>query len=109
MPTERFPLTHFGFVYRGKKLVITATGTLSEDVDEDAKIHLQVKYGLIRILDYEATLCDYVGEVDLKCPIKKGDLNLTKSVDLPSRIPRVSLHLVTFLDPSPPHLCLHAM
>ncbi|KAI9658498.1 MAG: Phosphatidylglycerol/phosphatidylinositol transfer protein [Alyxoria varia] len=75
----------------GEKLVITASGTVLEDVDEDAKIHLQVylhvKYSLIRILDYEAALCDYVGQVDLKCPIKKGDLNLTKTVDLPSRIP----------------------
>lgn len=71
----------------GKTLSIAATGTLSEDIEEGAKVRLQVKYGLITLIKQEAALCDYVKEVDLECPLKKGDLKLSKDVDLPKEIP----------------------
>ncbi|KAK7728176.1 Phosphatidylglycerol/phosphatidylinositol transfer protein [Botryosphaeria dothidea] len=71
----------------GKTLSIKATGTLEKDVEEGAKVRLQVKYGLITLIKQEASLCDYVKEVDLECPLKKGDLKLTKDVDLPKEIP----------------------
>lgn len=48
---------------------------------------LQVKYGLIRIINQKANLCDTVQNVDLECPLKKGNLKLTKDVDLPKEIP----------------------
>lgn len=73
----------------GKTLSIKATGTLEKDVEEGAKVRLQVKYGLITLIKQEASLCDYVKEVDLECPLKKGDLKLTKDVDLPKEIPPV--------------------
>lgn len=73
----------------GKTLSIEATGTLSQDIEEGAKVRLQVKYGLITLIKQEASLCDYVKEVDLECPLKKGDLKLTKDVDLPKEIPPV--------------------
>ena len=71
----------------GESLSISAKGTLNEDVEEGAKIHLQVKYGLITLINQEAELCDYVKEVDLSCPLKKGDLVLTKSVNIPKQVP----------------------
>ncbi|KAF2235646.1 putative phosphatidylglycerol/phosphatidylinositol transfer protein [Viridothelium virens] len=71
----------------GKTLSITAQGTLNEDIEEGAKVHLQVKYGLITLINQEANLCDYVKEVDLSCPLKKGDLELGKQVDLPKQVP----------------------
>lgn len=52
-------------------------------------MHLQVKYGLIRIINQEADLCDNIKNVDLECPLKKGDMTLTKDVDLPKEIPPV--------------------
>ena len=71
----------------GKTLTVTARGTLSEAVEEGAKVHLQVKYGLITIIRQTADLCDTVGKVDLECPLKKGELALTKDVELPKQIP----------------------
>ncbi|KAK4993577.1 Phosphatidylglycerol/phosphatidylinositol transfer protein [Elasticomyces elasticus] len=71
----------------GKALNISAKGTLSEDIEDGAKVHLQVKYGLIRIINQEADLCEQVGQVDLKCPLKKGEMVLTTSVELPNEIP----------------------
>ena len=76
--------------YSGTVLNVTAKGTLSEQVEEGAKIHLEVKYDLIRLLNQDADLCDTIANVDLECPLKKGETEVTKSVKLPKRIPPVS-------------------
>ncbi|KAM0328105.1 hypothetical protein ACHAQA_005508 [Verticillium albo-atrum] len=71
----------------GEDLVITATGTVDEDIEEGAYVLLQVKYGLIRLISTKADFCEQVGNVDLECPIKNGELSLTKTVKLPAEIP----------------------
>jgi len=71
----------------GKTLTVTASGTFRKDVEEGAKVHLQVKYGLIRLINQDADLCEQVKNVDLECPLKKGDMELTKDIDLPKEIP----------------------
>ncbi|KAF2727737.1 hypothetical protein EJ04DRAFT_517075 [Polyplosphaeria fusca] len=70
----------------GKTLTIKATGNFKEKV-ESGKMHLQVKYGLITLINQDADLCDTVAKADLKCPLEKGEMTLTKDVDLPSQIP----------------------
>lgn len=52
---------------------------------------LQVKYGLIRLINQEADLCEQLTNVDLECPLEKGEMTLTKQVDLPAQIPPVCL------------------
>lgn len=52
-----------------------------------AKLHLQVKYGLITIIKQTADFCETVKKADLKCPIEKGDITLEKDVELPKQIP----------------------
>ena len=74
----------------GTVLNVTAKGTLSEEVKKGAKIHLEVKYDLIRLLNQEADLCETIANVDLECPLKEGETEVTKSVKLPKRIPPVS-------------------
>jgi hypothetical protein len=54
-------------------------------------VNLQVKYGLIRLISTTADLCEQIKNVDLECPIEKGKLSITKSVDLPKEIPPVRL------------------
>ncbi|KAL2754396.1 hypothetical protein ACRALDRAFT_2043389 [Sodiomyces alcalophilus JCM 7366] len=71
----------------GEDLVIKAVGTVHQTIEDGAYVLLQVKYGLIRLISTKADLCEQVGNVDLKCPIEKGDLSLTKSVSLPAEIP----------------------
>ncbi|PGH27968.1 hypothetical protein AJ80_00222 [Polytolypa hystricis UAMH7299] len=71
----------------GKKLTIKATGTFHKDVEEGAKVLLQVKYGYIRLINEEADLCEQIQNVDLECPLEKGKLSLVKEVDLPKEIP----------------------
>ena len=78
---------------RGSKLTIEARGTFSEDVEEGAKVRLEVKYGLVKLINQEADLCEQIKNVDLKCPLKKGETNITKVIDIPKEVPPVSFHL----------------
>jgi len=71
----------------GSKLSIKASGTVNETIEKGFKMHLQVKYGLITLINQEADGCDTIGKADLKCPLKKGDMSMTKDVDLPAQIP----------------------
>ncbi|KAK4544026.1 hypothetical protein LTR36_004524 [Oleoguttula mirabilis] len=72
----------------GQTLKIEAKGILKEDIEDGAKIHLQVKYGLITIIRQTADLCETVGKVDLECPLNKDkETALSKEVDLPNQIP----------------------
>lgn len=73
----------------GEDLVIQASGTLAQSVEEGAYVAIQVKYGLIRLISTKADLCEQVHNVDMECPIKKGDITITKSVELPKEIPNV--------------------
>jgi len=71
----------------GETLTIEAIGTFTEDVEEGAYIQLQVKYGLIRLINTKADLCEQIKNVDMECPIKKGKKPISKDVELPNEIP----------------------
>jgi hypothetical protein len=71
----------------GSTLSINAVGTLLETIEKGAKVTIQVKYGLIRLVNTEADLCEQVSNVDMECPIKKGKTKITKDVELPMEIP----------------------
>lgn len=75
--------------HRGESLTIEARGTLRQTVGEGAKVLLQVKYGLIRLINVEADLCDQITNVDLHCPLKEGEITFQKKVDIPREIPPV--------------------
>jgi hypothetical protein len=72
----------------GSTLNITASGTFSKDVDPGAKLFLQVKYGLITLIKQESDMCDRIGNVDLTCPLKEGEMDLIKSVNIPKQVPK---------------------
>ncbi|KAH8729129.1 ML domain-containing protein [Phaeosphaeriaceae sp. PMI808] len=71
----------------GAKLSIKATGDFKDKVEKGFKMHLQVKYGLITLINQETDGCDTIGKADLECPLDKGEMSLTKDVDLPREIP----------------------
>lgn len=78
-------------VCRGTNLVIKAIGTVKETIEDGAYVNLEVKYGYIRLIKTRADLCKEIKNVDLECPIEKGKIAITKSVDLPKEIPPVRL------------------
>lgn len=56
---------------------------------QDAYVNLQVKYGLIRLINQKTDLCEQMKNVDEECPLS-GEKVITKDVDLPKEIPPVS-------------------
>jgi hypothetical protein len=74
----------------GKTLAITATGNVKEKIEKGAKMHLQVKYGLITLINQEVDLCEQSDKVNIECPVDKGTLTVVKDVELPKEIPPVS-------------------
>ena len=60
---------------------------MNEDVEDGAKVKLQIKYGLITIINSEADLCESAESVDIDCPLEKGKISIKKSFNLPKEIP----------------------
>lgn len=73
----------------GHELIIKAKGTVHQTIEEGAYVLLVVKYGLIKLLTQKADLCEQITNVNMECPIEKGAVELTKSVELPNEIPPV--------------------
>ena len=71
----------------GNQLTIEAVGTLSQKLEKGAYVVLQVKYGLIRLINMQQDLCDQVSNIDLECPIDEGKITIVKDVQLPNEIP----------------------
>ncbi|KAF1987503.1 hypothetical protein K402DRAFT_392766 [Aulographum hederae CBS 113979] len=94
----------------GAPLSITASGNITKEIEAGAKVHLQVKYGVITLINREADLCDQVGNVDLACPLKKDEMKLTKDVSLPNEIPpgRYTVLADVFTKDKEKITCLHA-
>ena len=57
--------------------------------------NFEVKYGFIKLLSGTADLCEKAAEVNLQCPIAKGQVNVQKLVELPSQIPPVLPSFIT--------------
>ncbi|ETS82772.1 Phosphatidylglycerol/phosphatidylinositol transfer protein [Pestalotiopsis fici W106-1] len=94
----------------GAELKIRAAGTVFEDIEEGAYINLVVKYGLIRLINTKADLCEQTEKADLKCPIKKGILSVEKAVDIPKEVPpgKYTVHAEVINYDDKPIACLEA-
>lgn len=77
----------------GSQLLIKASGTVLETIKEGAYVKLVVKYGLIRLISTTADFCEQIGNVDLKCPVEKGKLDVVKSVEIPKEVPPGTYHV----------------
>jgi hypothetical protein len=94
----------------GEELVINAVGQTSKPIEKGAYVLLQVKYGLIRLISTTADLCEQITNVDMECPIEKGELKITKSISLPAEIPpgKYSVLADVFTKDDEPITCLEA-
>lgn len=70
---------------------------MKETIEEGAYVLLTVKYGLIRLISTKADLCEQIGNVDLKCPLESGHMDITKKVDIPAEVPPVSASRVILM------------
>ncbi|KAF8450106.1 ML domain-containing protein [Terfezia claveryi] len=76
----------------GATLVIKASGNLKHTIEAGAYVIVEVKYGYIKLIHKILDLCENAGQVDLECPVKAGELVLTKEIDLPKAIPPGKYH-----------------
>lgn len=72
---------------KGQNLTFVATGYLSQDVVDGAYVDVDVRYGFIRLIHQTYDLCEQVTNVDLECPIKKGEQVISKLVEIPEEVP----------------------
>lgn len=91
MPGNFVNSLHTNISDSGKQLLIKASGTVKETINEGAYVKLTVKYGLIKLLTTTADLCEQFGNIDMKCPLEKGKQTIEKTVELPVEIPPVGL------------------
>jgi hypothetical protein len=94
----------------GQTLTIEAAGTLRERIEKGATVLLEVKYGLITLIRQTADLCEQIENVDLHCPLEKGDMVLKKQVELPKQIPpgKYSVHADVYNNDGVQVTCLEA-
>ncbi|KAK5998314.1 Phosphatidylglycerol/phosphatidylinositol transfer protein [Cladobotryum mycophilum] len=94
----------------GQDLVITATGTVSNTIQDGAYAQVTVKLGLIRLLSQTFDLCQQVGNIDLKCPLEAGNLTVSHTVTLPREIPPAKFNVVAdvYTTDDAPITCLTA-
>ncbi|RKP30750.1 hypothetical protein METBISCDRAFT_30654 [Metschnikowia bicuspidata] len=72
---------------RGRNLTFTATGLLSQDIVDGAYVKVDVRFGFIRLIKKTYDLCEQVQNIDLKCPIRLGKQEITKTVEIPADVP----------------------
>lgn len=72
---------------RGQNLTITATGFLAQDIEEGAYVDVDVRYGFIRLIHQTFNLCEESKNLDIECPIEKGEQIITKEVAIPAEVP----------------------
>lgn len=75
---------------KAHNLTIEAVGVVKQEIVNGAYAEVKVLLGRIRLLHKIFDLCELVGDVDLKCPIQKGETTVKKTVELPAEIPPVS-------------------
>ncbi|KAJ3334374.1 Phosphatidylglycerol/phosphatidylinositol transfer protein [Blyttiomyces sp. JEL0837] len=72
---------------RGQPLTVEIIGELTEDVVDGASADVQVKLGVIKLLDQSLDLCKEVGQIGRECPIEKGHQEIRHTVDIPREVP----------------------
>lgn len=72
---------------RGQNLTFVASGFLKEDIVEGAYVDVDVRYGFIRLIHQTFDLCEEVQNVDMECPINKGQQLISKLVEIPNEVP----------------------
>ncbi|KAG0151072.1 hypothetical protein CROQUDRAFT_651592 [Cronartium quercuum f. sp. fusiforme G11] len=75
----------------GQKLIITASGTANQLIEEGAYADVVVKLGAyIKILHKQFDICEELRNANatIQCPIEKGQHSIIHTVELPSQIPK---------------------
>ncbi|KAK7206155.1 Phosphatidylglycerol/phosphatidylinositol transfer protein [Myxozyma melibiosi] len=79
---------------KGADLFIEAEGILKDTIGEGAFVEVEVRYGFIRLVKETIDLCEQVEKADKSCPLDRGVIKFSKSVELPGEIPQGKYNVV---------------
>ncbi|CAO3634233.1 unnamed protein product [Cunninghamella blakesleeana] len=82
---------------KGKTLKIDFKGYLEEEVVKGAYVDIKVKLGLVQLIHKKFDFCKEIENINEKCPIPEGDLQISKEVKLPGQIPRGNYDVVAII------------
>ncbi|KAK9354180.1 ML domain-containing protein [Lipomyces doorenjongii] len=72
---------------KGAELYIEGEGYLAEQINEGSFVEVEVRYGFIRLVKETIDLCEQLENADRPCPLEKGTIKFSKTVELPNEIP----------------------
>lgn len=72
---------------KGQNLTFVATGFLSQDIVDGAYVEVDVRYGFIKLIHQTFDVCEEITNVDMECPVKKGEQIISKQVEIPNEVP----------------------
>ncbi|KAK9370986.1 ML domain-containing protein [Lipomyces kononenkoae] len=72
---------------KGAELYIEGEGYLAEQINDGSFVELEVRYGFIRLVKETIDLCEQLANADRPCPLEKGTIKFSKTVELPNEIP----------------------
>ncbi|KAJ8099723.1 ML domain-containing protein [Lipomyces tetrasporus] len=72
---------------KGAELYIEGEGYLDEQIDDGAFVEIEVRYGFIRLVKETIDLCEQLEKADGSCPVEKGPIKFSNTVELPNEIP----------------------
>ena len=74
-------------IHRNQNLDIQILGYLKRDINKGSYVNVAVKLGLIRLIDQRLDLCDQLSQVNRKCPVEKGDIDIKETTFIPAEVP----------------------
>ncbi|ODV98224.1 hypothetical protein PACTADRAFT_36815 [Pachysolen tannophilus NRRL Y-2460] len=72
---------------RNANLTISALGVLDKTIEDGAYVEVDVRYGYIKLLHQIFDICEEIQQVNMTCPIEKGEHDITKEVEIPNEVP----------------------
>jgi len=73
----------------GHELEVHVSGYLEETISQGSYALVQVKIGLIKLIDTKFDVCEELPKINMTCPIQPGEQDILRVADIPSQIPKV--------------------
>jgi hypothetical protein len=77
------------------QLQVHVKGYLKETIAPGSYALVQVKIGLIKLIDAKFDVCEELPKINMTCPIQPGEQDILRVADIPREVPKVTFqHLI---------------
>ncbi len=74
------------------QLQVHVKGYLKETIAPGSYALVQVKIGLIKLIDAKFDVCEELPKINMTCPIQPGEQDILRVADIPREVPKVTFH-----------------